>query len=173
MAGDIDIKTVEVTDVIDTIKEVISEAGLTYEIASGKDNRIMKIDTIELTLKVLNQKDAGGKIKFSVPLSIDLGGEISKMHAQTIAVTFSLPKEKPVQMRHISKGLKDEAVEAIATLKKIIDHALSTTPVFELKSAKIQLDFSLTMSGGIELFVKANSKTEFVNCMVLNLSSLN
>lgn len=151
-----------VADTITKVKSAINEVQ-----KEGKfDN--LSIDKIELTLKVLSEKNFYGDFKFKIPFidtEVGFDGNDTKSGTQTIILNL-VPD---MQERFVTRGIKEDLVQAISLIGEGIRNASEGEPKYKLQDSSIELNFVINKSGNIALIFKGGMRSEITNTLKLYL----
>ncbi|HQF16352.1 MAG TPA: hypothetical protein PLI05_04710 [Methanotrichaceae archaeon] len=153
-----------------SIAEAISRVKAAIRSAQMKGEFDFDIDKLELTLKVLSEKDASGNFKLAIPFidtDLGFGGKYMANGIQTITLTM-VPE---IKKRDFPEDLENNLVQAIEIINQGIKQASNEPPNFRLQEASIELDFVVDKRGEVALMAKGGIRSEITNVIKLYLKS--
>jgi len=127
---------------------------------------LLKIDTLDLTLKTYAKVGAGGSIKFNI---FEFGADYAKEDTQTIQMTFE-PKIEGEIGPLGEADIETSLVNAIMEIKESMRAAALERPEFKLKNASVDLNFVVDAQGKISLVLKGQKEKQTTHALKLTFS---
>jgi hypothetical protein len=163
-----EISGADIEKVIAGVKRAIREAQ------QGESGRqALNIDKLELTLKGVVEKGAGGELKITIPVigvGVTAGAELTSKDLQTIQLTL-VPVISTTRTSTRAEAFEKELVKGIKAIQEGIKNAAEGEPKFALKDAFVELNFVVNTKGEISLLAKGSGQSEFAQTVKLFLVS--
>ena len=160
---------VPVDSLISVIKDSIKQAGA----SRTSPARDLRIASVQLILKVVASKTAGGKLDFCVPfigMKLSLGTKVTKKDTHTIDIILVPPEDRDT--RQVRSGeVEDVLVNAIATIRDVVTKAAEGDDPWVLSASTIDISFAITQTGTISLGVDGELANELTHTLRLGLAS--
>ncbi len=158
----------DIEEIIRQVKDAIDLAGR-IEAAQG-DRATVTIEKLELTLKAVAERSAGGDFKLKVPFDFSGGVDARQQEVQTVQITLVPPP--PVVAKGLAPpDLKNSLVEAILSVGDGVRAAAQGEPKFGLEGASVELNFVVGSGGSISLVVRGAARSEMTQTVKLSLRS--
>jgi Trypsin-co-occurring domain 2 len=161
-----ELDTVPVDDLIEEIQWAVQVANVS---ADGPSE--LRVTSIQLILNAVVAVGNGGKIDFRIPVvgvQLSVGRKVSRQDTHRIDVTLVPPSTAGHETR--GSGVADVLVEAIGTIRTIMQRAASGETRFELESATVELSFVVTDLGIISLGIDGEFRDEVTHTIRLQLA---
>ncbi len=161
----IETESMPVADLIEDIQRAIRSAN----VGDGRPSDL-RVTSVQLILKTLATMGAGGKIDFRIPVvgvQLGLGRKVISQDTHTIEVTLVPPTATAHETR--GSGVAEVLVEAIGTIRTIMERAASGEAMFVLESGAVELSFVVTDQGTISLGIAGEFRDEVTNTIRLTL----
>lgn len=159
----------DIEGVISGVKRAIRAAQ-----ASGGSAQAVNVEMLELTLRGIVEKGAGGELKIKIPIiETGLGGrlDITSKELQTIQLTLVPVKGKVFPMAR-PESFETELVKAIKVIREGIKNAAATEPKFTLQSAVVELNFAVNSKGEIAFLATGSGQSELMQSVKLYLGPM-
>ena len=162
-----EISGADIEKVIAGVKRAIKAAQ-----KSESEKQALNIEKLELTLKAVVEKVAGGELKITIPVIGSLGAsaELTSKELQTIQLTL-VPARSTTRTATRTEAFEKELVKAIKAIQEGIKNASEGEPKFALKDAFVELNFVVNAKGEISLLAKGSGQSEFAQTVKLFLVS--
>lgn len=137
----------------------------------GGGLQIINVEKIELTLKALIEKSAGGELKIKIPIiDTNLGAKvgITSNDTQTIQLTL-VPIKAATRSLTRSESFEKELFEALVTIREGIKNASEMEPKFTLQNAVVEINFVVNTKGEIAILAKGSEESEIMHSVKLFL----
>jgi hypothetical protein len=125
----------------------------------------LKITKVELELRTVVQKSAGGGVSIRV---LEIDGDISRDETGTLSVTL-VPAKGGLQLM---APPSEELIAAIVATAAASAEASQLPPRFDLTESTVTLDVGVTMSGKVQLFAHGAGSREKGHTMTITLEPL-
>lgn len=160
--------TVPAEELVTEIQNAIKRANV-----NGHASRDLVVRSAQLTLNVIAATSGGGKIDFRVPvigLRLSIGAKVARTDTHTITVTLVPPDpdEHEVRTGEVSHVL----VEAIETIRRIINAAAAGPERMLMDSSSVELTFAVTEEGTISLGVDGELRDELTHTVKLEFAPI-
>lgn len=159
---------VPVDTLISVIKDSIRRAG----VSRNSHTRDLQVGSVQLILKVLASKTAGGGLDFRVPfigMKLRIGTEITKKDTHTIDITLVPPEGRDT--RQVRGGeVEHTLVNAIATIRDVMAKAAEGDDPWLLSASTIDISFAITQTGSISLGIDGELGNEITHTLRLGLA---
>jgi hypothetical protein len=158
------------------IERVIAGVKRAIKAAQQGDGgtQTVNVEKLELTLKGLVEKGAGGELKIKIPMidaSLGIETEITSKELQTIQLTL-VPVKAMTRSGFSTEAFEKELVKAIKDIREGIKNAATTEPKFLLQSASVELNFEVNCKGEIALLAKGSGKSDVAQTVKLFLGPM-
>ena len=162
-----EISGADIEKVIAGVKRAIKAAQ-----KSESEKKALNIEKLELTLKAVVEKVAGGELKITIPVIGSLGAsaELASKDLQTIQLTL-VPARSTTRTATRTEAFEKDIVKAIKAIQEGIKNASEGEPKFTLKDASVELNFVVNAKGEISLLAKGSGQSEFAQTVKLSLVS--
>ena len=163
-----EISGADIEKVIAGVKRAIKAAQL-----SESEKQAIHIGELELTLKGVVEKVAGGELKIKIPVvdvSLGASAELASKELQTIQLTL-VPARSTTRTATRTEAFEKDLVKAIKAIQEGIKNASEGEPKFTLKDASVELNFVVNAKGEISLLAKGSGQSEFAQTVKLSLVS--
>lgn len=148
----------DVRDLVRQVKEAVNAANL-----DSTDR--LAVTQLDLELKTILKKTAGGKISLNV---IELGRSYTEQEISTIEI--SLEPGKIRRGRGKRRDLRDDLSEAVKVIQEAVREAERIRPRYGLKKAKITLQVGKTTEGKVALILEGEKSKQTTHKVVLTLA---
>ena len=160
---------VPVDTLISVVKDSIKRAG----VSRTSQTRDLQVASVQLILKVVASKTAGGGLDFRVPfigMKLSLGAKVTKKDTHTIDITLVPPEERDT--RQVRGGDVEEVlVNAIATIRDVMTKAAEGDDPWVLSASTIDISFAITQTGTISLGVDGELANELTHTLRLGMEA--
>ena len=163
-----EISGADIEKVIAGVKRAIKAAQ-----KSESEKKALNIEKLELTLKGVVEKAAGGELKIKIPVvdvSLGASAELASKELQTIQLTL-VPVRSTTRTATRTEAFEKDLVKAIKAIQEGIRNASEGEPKFTLKDAFVELNFVVNTKGEISLLAKGSGQSEFAQTVKLFLVS--
>jgi hypothetical protein len=163
----VDGEEVSAEAVVAVVKRSIERGNL----APAAEHSNLQVTAVDIELKVVTSRSLGGGLHFRVPVlgaDVSMRGKSTRARTQTISITLVPPG---IGTGHeIRDGDVEEAlVEAVATVRRLMAAAAYGESPWLLGSGMVELEFGVTMSGGLVLGFESDRSDESSNKLKLTL----
>jgi hypothetical protein len=150
---------------LDELVASVSEAIKRAEI----DDVGLQIEQIDLSVQVTNA--AGGGVELNVFEVIEVDGSVETESVQTLTLSL-VPEELPPAEKIASFGpdLIEPLVAGIRAAAAGAKQAVSQMPDWVLKTATVEVDFTVSGGGGFKIVAKGSAKRTETQAVVLTLN---
>jgi hypothetical protein len=134
----------------------------------------INVEKLELTLKGMVEKGAGGELKIKIPIidtSLGTKLEITSKELQTIQLTL-VPVKSTTRSGSSTETFERELVKAIRDIREGIKNAAASEPKFSLQNASVELNFVVNNKGEIALLAKGSGQSEISQTVKLFLGPM-
>jgi hypothetical protein len=164
-----EISGTDIENVIAGIKRAINAAE-----QSDGGAQTIKIEKLELYLKCMVERKAGGELKIKIPIidtSLGLSGGFTSKELQTIQLTL-VPIESRTRPFIRPEVFEKELIEAIRFIREGIRNAAVGEPEFTLENAFVEFNFVVNSNVEISLLAKGSGQSEVAQTVKLFLASV-
>jgi hypothetical protein len=159
---------VPVDTLISVVKDSIKMAGVSRTVQT----RDLRVASVRLILEVVASKTAGGGLDFRVPfigMKLHVGAKVTKKDTHTIDMTLVPPEDGDT--RQVRGGeVEDALVNAIATIRHVMNKAAEGNDPWLLSAGTIDLAFAITRTGTITLGADGELASELTHTLSLGLA---
>lgn len=159
---------VPVDTLISVVKDSIKRAG----VSRTSQARDLQAASVQLILRVVASKTAGGGVDFRVPfigMKLRVGAKVTKKDTHTIDISLVPPEDRAT--RQVRGGeVEDVLVNAIATIRDVMTKAAEGDDPWVLSAGTIDISFAITQTGTITLGVDGELANEVTQTLRLGLA---
>jgi hypothetical protein len=159
---------IPVDSLISVVKDSIKRAG----VSRSSQTRELRVASVQLILKVVASKTAGGGLDFRVPfigMKFSVGAKVTKKNTHTIDISLVSPEDRDT--RQVRGGeVEDALVNAIATIRDVMAKAAEGDDPWVLAAGTIDISFAITHTGTITLGVNGELTNELTHTLRLGLA---
>lgn len=164
---DVQDSSVDVEDLIDSIKRGLSQADLTIP---GR-LRDLRIVGIGLELHVIARRSEGGGLRFRVPvIGIELlaGARTDSLATTTISLSLEPIERKDAAFK--APSFEAEIIQAVNTVRDTVRFAQGGRDPWVLRAGTIEIQFGVTKEGSLQLFLDRSVSSEHINTLTIEIS---
>lgn len=134
---------------IQTVEEIITAVKESIQTAvNALDDAEIEVNQVDFEINVVSKNDGSGSVEFTQWVPVKIGTDYSDACTTTILLSVT-PEKSSVEL--MSEAIGRELGQALLLLLKSIDHASSSQPPYDFKSAKISIKIGVEESGGIKV----------------------
>jgi Trypsin-co-occurring domain 2 len=163
----VDDYSVPIDELVAAVKEAIRAAN----ISATDTGRDLRVATIDLSLKAVATRKAGGGLDFRVPVlgwKVKVGADHTRQSTHTIDISL-VPRPAGKQFEVRGGDVEETLVDAITTIRAAITAAGAGDDPFVLDKGTIELAFAVTDKGTISVGVEGELTDEVTNTLQLGL----
>lgn len=138
-----------VDDLISAVKEAVRLAGVSKATPNGD----LRVASIQLVLRTVAARSAGGKLEFRVPvigMALKAGSKVSRHDTHTVDMTL-VPPTLPVKAVRGSERVQDALVDAVRTIRAAMISAAAGDDPWVVSGGTVDIEFAVTRQGTISL----------------------
>jgi hypothetical protein len=143
--------SVDIDKVIRRVKEAIATVQI-EQAAHAEPGVTLQVERVELMLRAVAQRGAGGSISLRIPVfgqELGVSVDVSRQQLQTIELSLVPPAV-------VAKGIgnwdiKDELVRAILGIEEGVRKGTQAEPKFDLENAAVELNLVVGRDGRLSL----------------------
>jgi hypothetical protein len=158
-----------VDDLIRDVKAAVRESGVSRENPRGD----MRVESVQLILRTIAVRAAGGKLEFRIPvigMAIRAGVRVTRQDTHTIDVTLKPPQIRDGAIRGGPDAVQQALVQAISTVRKVVDSGSGGTDPWLLATGRIDIEFVVTQEGVISLGAEGGLTDDISHTLRLSLA---
>jgi len=159
---------VPVDTLVSVIKDSVKRAGVSRTSSPGD----LRVASVQLILEVVAGRAAGAVVDFRVPfigMKLRVGTKVTRKDTHTIDMTLVPPKDRDT--RQVRGGeVEDVLVNAIATIRSVMEKAAEGDDPWVLSAGTIDLTFAITQTGTISLGADGELADELTHTLRLGLA---
>ncbi|MDN5768095.1 MAG: hypothetical protein L0H96_20280 [Humibacillus sp.] len=161
---------VDLDTVIRQVKEALLLVQLEQAERAARTGVAVDVVRIELTLRTMVERTAGGEVRLTVPIvGQELGGGVDTSWQQVQTVELTLVPPDGLPKRVPGWGLSEELARAVLGVEDAVRTAAETEPRFEMERASVELNVVVGRGGSISLVAKGSSGREVAHTVKVHL----
>ena len=157
---------------VDALVSVVKEAVKRANVSRTSEAADLRVASVQLVLKAVASKSAGGKLNFCVPfigMKLSAGVKVSVKDTHTIDIGLVPPEGRAD--RQVREGdVEDVLVRAISTIRDVMTKAAEGEDPWVLSSGKVDISFAITKTGSISLGVDGELADELTHTLCISLT---
>lgn len=157
---------IPVQELITAVKDAVKRAG----VSSSSSSSDMRVESVQLMLKALASKSAGGALDIRIPfigMKLRAGTKITNQDTHTIDITLK-PPDKPTRKVRAS-NVEDALVDAIVTIRTAVEQAAAGDDPWDLSTGTIDITFGVTKAGTLSVGADGELSNEVAQTLRLRL----
>jgi hypothetical protein len=158
-------------DVDEVVRQVKEAVAAVQAVQAGRaSGPAVEVAKVELTLRTVRHRNAGGEVSLRIPLvgqEFGGGATASREELQTIELTLVPPAALPKGPR--GWDVTAELVEAILGIEDGVARSAATEPRFDLADAAVELHLVVGRDGRLSLVGTATAAREVTHRVKLYL----
>jgi hypothetical protein len=159
-------------DIDEVVRQVKEAVATVRAVQAGRPaGPFVEVAKVELTIRAVRQRNAGGEISLRIPLvgqELGGGGTVSREELQTIELTLVPPAAVPKGPR--GWDVTAELVAAILGLEEGLARSAAMEPRFDLTDAAVELHLVLGRDGRLSLVGSGTAGREVTHRVKLHLT---
>ncbi len=138
---------------VDTLISAVKEAVRLAGVSKATPNGDLRVVSIQLVLRTVAAKSAGGKLEFRVPvigMALKAGSKVSRQDTHTVDMTLVPPTLASKSVRDPER-VQDALVDAIRTIRAAMISAAGGDDPWVISGGTVDIEFAVTREGIISL----------------------